>query len=264
MTATLLAEPAPAATRAPAVPPLAPLFAPLAECKCCGAVALLDGYADFDRDCYNVNAQRGQVRGLPVPYYRCGQCDFAFTDAFDAWGPEDFATHIYNAEYELFDPNYASVRPQTTATLVQRLFPDTSIRILDYGSGNGLTATLLRQAGYASVTEYDPFHGNPVKPEFGGFDLVVCVEVAEHSTQPLQLFAELGCYAAEGGAVYVSTKDFADVKGRWVDDWYVAPRNGHVSFYTQRTLQLLAASLGRDYQKVDAFRHLLLPRRAPA
>lgn len=241
-----------------------PRFAPYAECKCCGTPAVLEGYVDLDRDCYGVNAQRAQVRGVPVPYYRCAACEFGFTDAFDGWSSDDFAQHIYNAEYPLFDPNFDTVRPHTTATLVQRLFSDRNIRILDYGSGNGRTAALLREAGYAQVTEYDPFHGNPVKPEQGGYDLVICVEVAEHSTQPLALFAELGHYAAASGAVFLSTKDFSDVKGRWVDDWYVAPRNGHVSFYTQRNLKLLAASLGRGYCKVDAFRHLLLARTTAA
>lgn len=235
-----------------------------AACKCCGAEAVLEGFVDFDRDCYGHNAQRGQVRGLPIAYYRCAACDFAFTDAFDAWSADEFSQHIYNDEYALFDPNFATVRPKGTTSLVQQLVRNRAARILDYGSGNGYTAALLREAGYAQVVEYDPFHGDPVKPEQGGFDLVICIEVAEHSTNPLALFAELGSHVADHGLILLSTKDMSEVSGRWTDDWYVAPRNGHVSFYTARTLKLIAASLGRDYHRIDGFRHLFAPRRSPA
>ena len=229
-------------------------------CKCCGSSARLSGFVDFDRDCFGYNAKRGQVRGLPIAYYRCAECEFAFTNAFDDWSPEEFQAHIYNDEYALFDPNFATERPQNTCKLVQHLVHNRSVRILDYGSGNGHTARLLREAGYAHVTEYDPFHGDPVKPAQGGFDLVICIEVAEHVPDPLRLFAELNSYTAAQGIILLSTKDMAEVQGDWVNDWYVAPRNGHISFYSARTLTLLGNSLGRSYRRLDGFRHLLMPK----
>ncbi|MEX8496169.1 methyltransferase domain-containing protein [Sphaerotilus sp.] len=231
-------------------------------CKCCGANARLSGFVDFDRDCFGYNAQRGQIRGLPIAYYRCAECEFAFTEAFDGWSPAQYQAHIYNDEYTLFDPNFATERPQNTCRLVQQLIHDRSVRILDYGSGNGHTARLLREAGYAHVTEYDPFHGDPVKPAQGGFDLVICIEVAEHVPDPLRLFAELNSYSADHGILMLSTKDMAEVQGNWVNDWYVAPRNGHISFYSSRTLTLLGNSLNRSYRKLDSFRHLLMPKGA--
>lgn len=235
-------------------------YATALACKCCGSSARLSGFVDFDRDCFGYNAKRGQVRGLPIAYYRCAACEFCFTDAFDQWSPEDFKAHIYNDEYALFDPNFAVQRPQNTSTLVQHLIHNRSVRILDYGSGNGHTARLLREAGYANVTEYDPFHGDPVKPAQGGFDLVICIEVAEHVPDPLRLFAELNSCTAAHGIILLSTKDMAEVQGEWVNDWYVAPRNGHISFYSSRTLTLLGNSLNRSYRKLDGFRHLLMPK----
>jgi 2-polyprenyl-6-hydroxyphenyl methylase/3-demethylubiquinone-9 3-methyltransferase len=239
-------------------------FAPTLDCKCCGGAARLDGYADFARDCYGYNARRGLVSGLPIPYYRCAGCDFCFTNSFDGWSDADFRQHIYNEDYGLFDPNFAQRRPHKTAARVADLVRSPATRILDYGCGNGLTVELLRAAGYADVTGYDPHHANPVRPLAGDFDFVICVEVAEHTTRPLELFADLSRLTAEHGVILLSTRDFSEVQGRWVDDWYVAPRNGHVSFYTQRTLSLLAASIGRDYLKIDTYRHLLTPRNGQA
>lgn len=244
---------------------LQPAFAPVRECKCCGSDAQLSGYADFDRDCYGYNQRRSQASGIVVPYYRCAQCEFAFTDFFDDWSSQDFKQHVYNDEYGLFDPNFAEVRPHKTAKRVAGLARSPQTRILDYGCGNGRTIELLREAGYQQVVGFDPYHADPQPPQGGPFDFVICVEVAEHTTQPLQLFAALSQYTAPHGVILLSTRDFAEVKGRWVDDWYVAPRNGHVSFYTQRTLRLLANSIGRDYIKIDTYRHLLVPRtQAPA
>ncbi len=222
------------------------------------------GYADFDRDCYGYNASRGRASGIPIPYYRCSGCDFAFTNSFDNWSDDDFRQHVYNDEYGLFDPNFADKRPHKTAQRVAALLPTRSARILDYGCGNGRTVELLRQAGYTDVTGYDPFHAHQSRPGAGGYDFVICVEVAEHTTRPLELFAELARFTAPHGVILLSTCDFSEVKGRWVDDWYVAPRNGHVSFYTQRTLTLLASSIGRDYMKIDLFVHLLVPHSAAA
>ncbi len=230
-----------------------------AECKCCGAQAGLAGFVDFARDCHGVNRKRNVVSGVPVPYYRCASCEFAFTDGFDDWSHEEFREHVYNDEYALFDPRFADERPREVASMIVRLFKQRHLRVLDYGGGNGRMAELLREAGFAEVVSYDPFHAQQERPEMGGFDLVTCIEVAEHSPTPLALFAELHAYTAPHGVILLSTQDFGDVRGHWVDNWYVAPRNGHISFYTSRTLGLIAASLQRTHHKLDTYRHLLTP-----
>lgn len=231
-----------------------------ARCKCCGENAVLAGFIDFARDCYGYNRQRSIVSGIPVPYYRCAACEFGFTDAFDAWRADEFAEHIYNADYPLYDPRYDDARPRKMAGLISNVMKNRNISVLDYGGGNGKFAQLLREAGFREVDSYDPFHENPVKPRRVGYQLVTCIEVAEHSTDPLALFDELQAYAAPTGLILFSTQDFSEVHGYWLDDWYVAPRNGHVSFFTQKTMRMIADRLGRDYHKLDKYRHVLTPR----
>lgn len=240
-------------------PPLPGACPTQAACKCCGSPARLAGFVDFARDCYGYNAKHGVVSGIPIPYYRCADCGFGFTDRFDDWTPEQFGAHIYNAEYHLYDPRFEIERPRKIANLVMQLFPQKEIAVLDYGSGNGKMAQMLREAGYARVDDYDPFHANPVKPDGTGYDLVTCIEVAEHTPRPLELFDELNRYASPMGVILFSTRDFSEVKGPWVNDWYVAPRNGHISFYDRQTMSLIAGRLGRRHLKIDSFRHLLVP-----
>ncbi|MFM2153777.1 MAG: hypothetical protein RL199_2212 [Pseudomonadota bacterium] len=141
---------------------------------------------------------------------------------------------------------------------METLLPSKNLSILDYGSGNGLTASLLRQAGYRLVETFDPYHGNASPPD-GKFDVVLSIEVVEHSTRPNEIFAELARHCRPKGVILFSTKDFSTVRGHWLDDGYVAPRNGHVSLYSDKTLEKIAASLGRRFIKVDTYRHLFVP-----
>ena len=257
---TLLAEPLSEFLAAgTTLPGMAAPVSVTAVCKCCGSDAALAGFTDFARDVYDYNRARGIVSGIAVPYYRCAMCSFGFTDRFDEWTSSDWVTHVYNADYHLYDPRYAEARPKKTVKMMREIFPDITHSVLDYGAGNGRTAELLREAGFGPVTTYDPHHGNPVKPATAQFDIVICIEVAEHSTTPLALFDELHEYCAPDGAILFSTKNFSTVKGHWANDGYVAPRNGHVSFYAEPTFQLIARRLGRVYHGVDAYRHLLLP-----
>ena len=138
---------------------LLPITAAEVACKCCGGAARLFGVVDFNKNC---EANRGRyplpLAGVPVYYHRCTRCGFLFTVAFDAFTHADFATHIYNAQYALVDPDYEAARPAAAAGFIANTFPQARpLRVLDFGGGNGRMAELLRQAGFADVTTYDPF-----------------------------------------------------------------------------------------------------------
>jgi hypothetical protein len=119
---------------------------------------------------------------------------------------------------------------------------------LDYGSGSGKFANYMAELGYASVMSYDPF-SNPVRPE-GQFDLVTAFEVVEHSPNPLETFRDMKNFTASYGAVLVGQTvqpaNIDDIRGTW---WYLAPRNGHVSTYSDFTFFVIAKKLGLLYRR---------------
>ncbi len=239
-------------------PPITGDITRIAECKICESTAVLSGLIDFSRDLYGRNRASGLNLDIPVPYYKCRDCEFGFTPSFDNWTAEDFRTHVYNDDYHLYDPRYAEERPRKTSMIFQKLFRSKAVSVLDFGAGNGLTAALLREAGYASVTTYDPFQGNSECPA-GPFDIVMSIEVVEHSVKPMDLFRELSGLCHPQGVLFISTKDFTSVKGFWLDAGYVAPRNGHVSLFSRPNLTLIAQRLGRRFHSLDAHRHVFLP-----
>jgi SAM-dependent methyltransferase len=244
-----------------------------ARCKCCGATAFLCGVVDFHKNCEILRRKVLGMSGVPIYYYRCPECRFLFTTAFDDFSREDFLRYVYNDEYILVDPDYLGERPRANATFLAGLFPGPRPRrILDYGGGSGMLAERLRLAGFPVVETYDPFVALHAARPAGRFDCVVCFEVVEHSTDPKGTFADMMDFVAEGGIIVFSTllqpKDIDRVGMNW---WYAAPRNGHVSLYSEESLMALLrpfeyglASFDNNvhvlFRQIPGFaRHFLIP-----
>jgi SAM-dependent methyltransferase len=212
-----------------------------APCKICGTPAPLYGVVDFHRSCDIPNGTRMPLSSLPVYFRRCVACSFLFTDAFDDWSDAEFKTHIYNDGYLALDPDYVAKRPRINADVVERLFGahKAQIRVLDYGGGNDVLCSALRNAGYASAVTYDPFTPEHACRPDGTFDLVTCFETLEHMPDPLGGIAAMLASLAEPGLVLFSTllqpPDFDCMGLHW---WYVGPRNGHVSLFSRNALAL--------------------------
>src|SRR5580698_5260834 len=119
-------------------------------CKCCGEPAPPFGSAAYVRRTADQPAAPA-LTDERVEYYRCGACGFLFSDFLDGWSVERLKREIYNDDYGYFDPAFAGERPERTAALVDALFgaQKQSIRVLDYGGGDGGLARLLRDRGFA-------------------------------------------------------------------------------------------------------------------
>jgi 2-polyprenyl-6-hydroxyphenyl methylase/3-demethylubiquinone-9 3-methyltransferase len=197
---------------------------------------------DFHKNCEEHRRKVLDPSGIPIYYYRCSECGFIFTTAFDHFTTEDFRRHIYNEDYPLVDPDYQEGRPRNNASFLRGLFAASRPRrVLDYGGGNGLLAELLRAAGFAQVDTYDPFVPRYSARPSDRYDCIVSFEVVEHSTDPVRTFAEMNDLLADPGLILFSTAlQPADIDRQGLSWWYAAPRNGHVSLYSRASLAALA------------------------
>ena len=180
--------------------------------------------------------------GEAVPYQRCQECGFIFTRYFDTWSANQMAERIYNADYQLADPEFADVRPNHFASLLSRWLAPmrADIQVLDYGGGQGTLSALMRRQGF-QFDSYDPYFAESPAPEYR-YDLVTSFEVVEHTPDPAGTFAAMLSYLKPDGAILFSTSlQPRDVTSDWT---YIAPRNGHISIHTARSLQHLAARAG--------------------
>ncbi|MGC8642806.1 MAG: class I SAM-dependent methyltransferase [Isosphaeraceae bacterium] len=231
---------------------------PVTRCKCCGGEAFAYGVVDFHKNCENRRHFSLGMSGVPIYYHRCVHCQFIFSTAFDEFTTEDFLRDVYNDAYSVVDPDHHDVRPRKNAETVSRLFPGTRPgRLLDYGGGNGLLTSLLRQAGFPQVETYDPFVPEfSMRPE-GQFDCIVSFEVLEHATNPAHLIADWSGLLQDPGLIIFSTllQPF-DIDYQGLNWWYAGPRNGHVSLYSRPSLETLLHRWGLNFGSFDEGMHL--------
>jgi Methyltransferase domain len=251
------------ADRLASLPPLSRANARIASvpCKICGQDAPFFDVVDFNK-C--VGFYCFGPADIAVDWHRCDECGFLFTRFFDDWTHDDFRRFIYNDDYVLVDPEYASVRPILVADhLAQFLGDFKDARILDYGAGGGLFANRLMELGFKRIESYDPF-SLPVLPS-GQFDLITCTEVIEHIPSPLTALQEMQSLLSQDGCIIIGESlqppDIAELRGNW---WYVAPRNGHVSTFADRSFAALAELLGLVFHRGGGHHVLRMPGGGPS
>jgi 2-polyprenyl-6-hydroxyphenyl methylase/3-demethylubiquinone-9 3-methyltransferase len=245
------------------LPGLRPVDATRGACKVCGGTCGLFGSADFNKFCNPTGELLLGRSNVCVEYDRCAACGFIFTRFCDDWTAQDFARFIYNRDYILVDPEYAGIRPERLAGGMSWLLGPSDLQILDYGSGAGHFGTCLMSKGRHRVTSYDPF-SSPGRPS-GTFDLVTCHEVLEHSPDPDGTLRDILQFLAPGGLVIATTAcQPPDIERLGTSWWYIAPRNGHVSIYTEDTLARLAGKSGVCHLAAEGYHVFHGPRLLPS
>lgn len=238
------------------MPPLKPQAERTARCKICGGDSPLCGVVDMEKSCAQRTGPPRQLSGIPIYYHRCLRCGLLFTAAFDQWGPEDFIANIYNNQYSEVDPEDTESRPAENAVFMAGVIENpAAIRMLDYGSVNGRFAELMRLKG-VDCQSWNPLADTTRRPIAGAFDIVTAFEVFAHSPDPLTHIAEAISFLRPGGLLVFSTltlpPDMKDPCGIW----YVAPRNGHITIFTELALAHVAHSLGLKLEHLNQTLHI--------
>ncbi len=214
---------------------------------CNGSCSLLD-VVDFNKSCEEASGKFLGLAGIPVYYALCSDCGFCFTPEIATWTLQEFEERIYNDEYILVDPDYTETRPKTNAANLISMLGDQArfIKHLDYGGGNGLLANILKKSNWQSVS-YDPFvDRNTSIDQLGKFDLITAFEVFEHVPDVQRLMSDLRSLLSPDGIVLFSTliSDGNIHSNQRINWWYAAPRNGHISLFSRKSLAILAQNNG--------------------
>lgn len=232
-------------------------------CKICAHETVDAGICDFNKS-GNDHFEGRRLFPEPsqdVPHYRCVNCGFVFTDFFDEWTAEDFKSRVYNDQYHLADPPFETDRPARLAAFLDELLNPLGrdISLLDYGGGRGQMVRNLKAYGFESAVSYDPFYEeNPVDISNRQFDVVTCFEVVEHIPDQHDFFKTLLSHVAPQGVCLFSTLLVPEDRStqEMADWWYICPRNGHLSFHTKDSLNLLIRQHGMSYTPLSNVMHL--------
>lgn len=232
----------------------------------------MHGVVDFNKSCEIDKGVALELSGVPVWYYRCASCGFLFTPLFDPFSPDDWRKHVYNDGYAQVDPDYSGARAEANAPLVRTIAEQLGLmdpmrqatlierpRMLDYGSGAGTLTELLADLPVERAA-WDPFQAPDKgdKRPSGKFELVTAFEVFEHTATPLETARDALGFVRPGGALLFSTLVCDDLPPQKTDWWYLAPRNGHVSIHSTRSLDVLCGVLGFAVQHLTPNVHIAM------
>jgi hypothetical protein len=205
---------------------------------------------DFNKSCDSKNSYPLGISKIPVPYYCCKLCGFLFTDFCDFYGAKEFKEYIYNEDYIKVDPEYLSARPMRNARLLCDILTTRKNEIIgiDYGGGGGITSAEMRLLGYNYDT-LDAFGVTNLKSEnHGKYNFCSAFEVFEHLPNPRVALQEIiGMMDnSEKIEILIGTglSDDAVSDERRLMWWYASPRNGHISLFSKKSMEIMADNEG--------------------
>jgi hypothetical protein len=233
---------------------------PLTPCKLCKAPSRLFDVVDFNKQCdYALYPEA--LLGIPVYYRRCDACGLVFTNFFDAFDRKAWVDLIYNKEYKRIDPEFNRIRPERDARFIGKLIKPywrNGDFGYDYGGGTGVFAERITKAGMRFRC-VDPFGLDERSTGAGPARFLTSFEAFEHFVDlEGSLFEAFGLCQTDEFLAIVGTKAVPAKLGKGqLSQWYYAgPRNGHITFYTTRSMELIAERLGAEYRRVSSGMHL--------
>ncbi len=196
-------------------------------------------------------------------FLRCLTCGFMFADN-PIWLDEAYSTAISATDLGLADRNiwFANI----VRSVVFFLF-DSNGKFLDYGGGTGLFTRLMRDAGYDWYW-YDKFCRNIFAEGFSAdigsgsrYELLTAAELFEHLVDPVQALSELNNLSEN---ILFTTRLLPETPPRLDAWWYYGLEHGqHISFFSIKSLQMLAESNGFILTSNGINLHLFCRKKMP-
>jgi len=188
---------------------------------------------------------------FPAILIHCQSCDFEWFSGANDWLDKAYQNPIANTDTGIVRRNI-ELHPILSSLFM--LGASTS-KFLDWGSGSGLLIRMLRDDGLDCIG-FEPFTEPVLAPGFtykqenvvrskGPFHCVIAIEVVEHLLSPVEFFQS----ALSLADTIIFTTELTDSKTQGENWWYYSKDTGqHISFYSRKSLKLIATSFGASYQ----------------
>jgi hypothetical protein len=194
-------------------------------------------------------------------YDQCTGCGF-ISARQPSWLPEAYSSAITSSD--LGTVSRTDQNSLKTKAVVD-LFFNFATTFLDYGAGYGMFVRRMRDLGY-NFSAYDLHCQNLFStqfqiPDLDGkkFDLITAFEVFEHLEDPTGVFRLL---LAHGDQIFFTTNLLPNPVPALADWWYYGPEHGqHISFYTLKALEMVAANHQRFFYTNGTDLHLFSRKR---
>jgi hypothetical protein len=177
-----------------------------------------------------------------VKYFRCTSCRFIQTEV-PYWLDEAYSEAISSLDVGIMQRNLHN--SDVTAAVISLLFP-TATQFLDYAGGHGTLVRMMRDRGF-DFRWCDLYaknlHARGFEHVAGTrYDVVTAYEVLEHLVDPLKDIARMLTLTDNLLMTTEILPEPVPVPPHW---WYYSVNGGqHISFYSQESLQRVAAHFG--------------------
>ena len=170
-------------------------------------------------------------------YWNCSHCGGKFLDKDFLLKSNDEKERYLEHNNEIDDPEYRAFLAKLAIPLKEKILP--SSRGLDFGCGHcPALADMFKKDGF-EVLLYDPFFYPDTKVLSQQYDFITCTETAEHFYDPWKEFNMLNNLLKPGGwlgimTCFLTTDDM-------FESWYYRRDPTHVTFYAEKTFQVIAS-----------------------
>ena len=202
----------------------------LAPCKICRTPSVFFGQTEM-------------LKKYKVRYFRCEQCGFIQTEQ-PYWLEEAYSSAIARQDVGIMQRNL--INCEITSAVLNLLYPRVS-RAVDFGAGHGILVRLMRDRGFNFFwsdlhAQNDYARGFDCQPGLT-YDFLTAFEVLEHLENPVDDLSKLMTMSDN---IFVTTCLVPEPAPGLANWWYYLPTSGqHVSFYTKKSLALLAGRFER-------------------
>ncbi|WP_444894330.1 class I SAM-dependent methyltransferase [Microbulbifer sp. TRSA001] len=182
-------------------------------------------------------------------YHQCDNCVLVFVPPKFHLSPDEEKAYYDLHENSIEDEGYRQFLSRCAQPLLKEL-KGSCCYGLDFGCGPApLLARILEGNGHR-VDLYDHFYAPAQKALHGNYDFIVATEVIEHLGQPGAEIENLWGRLRTGGVMALMTK--LVISAERFANWHYIRDPTHICFFSVKTFEWLARSLGAELQFVHS------------
>lgn len=193
--------------------------------------------------CNNESTKSFQTKDSKT-YWKCRFCLAKFLDP-SMYIELDIEKERYlEHDNRVDDESYRSFLSRLACPLQEKL--SSGAKGLDFGCGHGpVLAAMLQSEGF-EVDLYDPFFFPDKKVLSKKYHFISCTETVEHFHNPFQEFNTLDSLLEPGGWLGIMTS-FLTTDDAF-ESWYYRRDPTHVTFYSEKTFEVIAEQRNWGYE----------------
>ena len=193
--------------------------------------------------CNNESTESFQTEDTKI-YWKCRFCLAKFLDPSFYIELNIEKERYLEHDNRVDDEAYRSFLSRLSSPLKEKL--SIGAKGLDFGCGHGPALAVMLQSEGFEVDLYDPFFFPNKKVFSKKYHFISCTETVEHFHNPFQEFNTLDNLLMSGGWLGIMTSFLTSDDA--FESWYYRRDPTHVTFYSEKTFEVIAEQRNWDYE----------------